>query len=75
MAAAIYSDIREKRGILREIYGGMMSLADLSRELGMSPEDAKVWASSQGIGTIIGRRIKYETDMVAKIIVVQRGMC
>lgn len=72
---SIYNDIREKRTILREIYGGMMSLSDLSRELGMKPDAARAWASEQGIGNIIGNRIKYETDMVAKIIVQQRGMC
>ena len=69
------NDIREKRNILRSLYGGMMSLSDLARELGMKPEDARAWADELGIGVQIGKRIKFESDMVAKIIVQRRGMC
>ena len=29
-----YNAVREKRDILRSIYGGMMTLADLTKELG-----------------------------------------
>ena len=65
--------IREKRNIMRDIYGGMMSQEALGRELGMKPEDAREWARAQGIGNRIGKRIKFETDMVAKVIVQQRG--
>lgn len=68
------NEIREKRNILREIYGGMMSQADLGRELGMKPADATNWAREQGIGTLIGKRFKFETDMVAKVLVQRRGM-
>ena len=72
--AAIYNDIREKRNILRDLYGGMMTLSDLSRELGMKPEDAKVWAIEQGLCVQLGKRLKVETDMLAKFIVRRRGM-
>lgn len=67
--------IQEKRNILRKIYGGMMSLADLSRELRMKDDAARKWAAEQGIGNLIGKRIKYDTDEVAKKIVEGRGMC
>lgn len=72
--AAIYNEIREKRNILRDLYGGMMTLADLSRELGMKPEDAKDWAMEQGLCIQLGKRLKVETDMLAKFIVQRRGM-
>lgn len=72
---ALQAAIREKRAIMREIYGGMMSLCDLGRELGMKPENARIWAAEHGIGNLIGKRIKFETDQVAKIIVEGRGMC
>lgn len=72
--AAIYNEIREKRNILRDLYGGMMTLSDLSRELGMKPEDAKVWAIEQGLCVQLGKRLKVETDMLAKFIVQRRGM-
>lgn len=72
--AAIYNEIREKRNILRDLYGGMMTLADLSRELGMKPEDAKAWAMEQGLCIQLGKRLKVETDMLAKFIVQRRGM-
>ena len=58
--AAIYNEIREKRNILRDLYGGMMTLSDLSRELGMKPEDAKVWAMEQGLCIQLGKRLKVE---------------
>lgn len=72
--SSLQSEIREKRTILRGIYGGMMSLADLGRELGMKPEAARVWAQEKGIGNMVRSRLKIETDEVAKIIVMERGM-
>lgn len=69
------SAIREKRNIMRAIYGGMMTQASLAKELGMKPEDAKEWARERGIGGVYGARIKFETDMVAKAIVQCRGFC
>lgn len=72
--SALRTQISEKRTILRDLYGGMMTLADLSKELGMRPEEAKVWAFGVGVGSRIGKRVKYETDEVARIIVNGRGM-
>lgn len=73
--ASLANEIREKRNILREIYGGMMSIADLSRELNMKPEAAREFAIENGLGVLIGKRLKVDTDMVAKLIVQRRGMC
>ena len=75
MAAAIYNDIAEKRRTMRAIYGGMMSLTELTHELGLKDKRvAKVWAAQHGLGNQVGRFIKFETDMVAKEIVLGRGM-
>ena len=72
--AQLQSEIRAKRNILREIYGGMMTSEDLHRELGMKPNDARQLMLENGIGHMIGNRIKFETDMVAKFIVERRGL-
>lgn len=75
MASAIHNEIAEKRRIMRGLYGGMMTLADLTRELGLKDtRAAKAWATANGIGNQIGRWIKYDTDTVAKTIVLGRGM-
>ena len=73
--ATLQSEIREKRNILRDLYGGTMTLGELTRELGMNHHDAKRWGMEQGLGILIGHRIKYDTDAVAKRIVQLRGMC
>lgn len=75
MAGTIYTNIAEKRKIMREIYGGMMTLTDVARELGRTREVARVWVRSLGLGTQIGKRVYYETDEIAKAIVQGRGMC
>lgn len=73
--AAIHNEIAEKRRTMRGIYGGMMSLTDLTRELGLKdPRTAKAWAAANGIGNRIGNRVRYDTDSVAKTIVMGRGM-
>lgn len=75
MASAIHNEIAEKRRIMRSLYGGMMTLAELTRELGLKDtRAAKAWAAANGIGNQIGRWIKYDTDTVAKTIVLGRGM-
>lgn len=75
MATAIHKEIAEKRRTMREIYGGMMSLTELTRELGLKDKRvAKAWAAANGIGNQIGRLVKYDTDTVAKILVLGRGM-
>ena len=71
--ALIHNETRAKRNIMREIYGGMMTAEDLSKELGMKPEDARKLMLDNGIGCLIGKRVKFETDMVAKFIVERRG--
>jgi hypothetical protein len=70
------AEIREKRNIMRQQYGGMMSCVDLMKELGYSsPQSVKAWIQDVGLlGTKIGRSIKYDTDCVAKILVDARGM-
>lgn len=68
------NQIREKRLVMREVYGGLMSLSDLVKELGMSKDDARAWGKENNVGVQIGKRLKYDTDEVAKIIVTKRGM-
>lgn len=71
----LYTDIAEKRKLLREIYGGMMTLTDVARELGRDRSVARAWVRELGLGTQIGKRVYYETDEIAKAIVQGRGMC
>lgn len=66
--------VKEKQKILREEYGGMMSMKDLCRELGMTRITARKWAQENGIGNIVGNRLRFETDEVARLIVNGRGM-
>lgn len=73
--ATLHEKVREKQKIMRELYGGMMTATDLSKELGMKRENAKVWALEHGLGNLIGKRVKFETDEVARRIVEMRGMC
>ena len=68
------AQIDEKRKILRDLYGGAMTLKDLCGELGLNHHQAKDWARERGIGFSTGARVKYETDEVAKAIVNARGM-
>lgn len=75
MAGNIYANIAEKRKILRELYGGMMTLVDVANELGRSRDVARAWVRALGLGTQIGKRTYYETDEIAKAIVQGRGMC
>ena len=75
MASAIHNEIAEKRRTMRAIYGGMMNLSQLTEELGLKDKRvAKAWAIQNGIGNQVGRFIKYDTDTVAKTIVLGRGM-
>lgn len=72
--SSLRSQVEEKRKILRNIYGGAMTLKDLCVELGLNHHQAKEWAKCRDIGFSTGARIKYETDEVAKAIVNARGM-
>lgn len=70
------NQIAEKRKILRGEYGGMMSLNDLTKEIGSDPSNAKRWGVDIGAAVKIGSgRVKYDVDVVAKHIVMLRGMC
>lgn len=75
MPGNLYSNIAEKRKIMRELYGGMMTLTDVAHELGRTRDVARAWVRGLGLGTQIGKRVYYETDEVAKAIVQARGMC
>lgn len=71
-----YRDVKEKRDILRGVYGGMMTTADLARELGYSSRKSAVQAAVEmGLQeTRIGRLKRYDTDLVARALVNGRGM-
>lgn len=71
------AEVREKAKVLRDIYGGMMTVVDLTRELGYgSRGSARAWLAASDVpGVRVGRSIRYETDLVAKAIVDRRGMC
>lgn len=73
--ASIHNDIAAKARILREVYGGMLSLTQLTRELGLKDQRAaKAWAEEHGIGNQIGSRVRYDVDQIAKVLVMGRGM-
>lgn len=71
-----YKDVREKRSILREAYGGMMTVTDLAKELGYSDrKSARRAIEEMGLqATRIGRLKRYDTDLVARALVDGRGM-
>lgn len=76
MDQANYRAISEKREMLRGLYHGMMTLADVSRELNVDKKVARVWLMENQVeGVMVGKRVKYETDQIAKVIVNLRGMC
>lgn len=64
-------DIAEKRRILRQLYGGMMTPRELDRELGRSKGGGTVWAQMVGLEAVMvsPKRRAYETDQVAEKIV------
>lgn len=66
---------QEKRRILRGEYGGMMTLTDLTRELGFTdPKSARRWVKEAELpATMICGRKRYDTDEVAKRLVDRRG--
>lgn len=72
--ASLYEKVRQKADAMFKRYGGMMTTSDLSRELGVNRDAAKAWAKAEGIGNLVGKRVKYETDEVARRIVETRGM-
>lgn len=74
---SLASEIKAKRKILREVYGGMMTLRDLMVELGYQCEkSASKAAKEMGLpATKVGKSKKYDTDVVARRLVELRGMC
>ena len=70
--------IAEKRRILYERHGGIMSPTDVARETGYytRPVNGDRWAKEHDVPAIkLGTRKRgYETDLVAKAIVQSRGM-
>lgn len=69
-----HKDVAEKRKIMRELYGGLMTAEDLQKEFGMRADQASALMKEKGFGVLIGKRIKFDTDLVAKYIVEKRGM-
>ena len=57
MSPAFYREVEKKTKLLREDYGGMMSIKDLMRELGFgSHHTVKNWVRENGVeGVRIGR--------------------
>lgn len=74
--SARYKEIREKRNVLRGLYGGLMTLTELSREIGYKDmRFAKTWAREVGLKCVqIGRSVRYDTDDLAKKLV-DRSFC
>ena len=70
--------IAEKRRLMYERYGGIMSPTDVAKELGYFPKPSvgDRWAEEHEIPAVrLGPRKRgYETDLVAKAIVHRRGM-
>ena len=71
-------EIAEKRRLLYERHGGIMSPTDVAREAGYCPRpvNGDRWAAAHDVPAIrMGKRKRgYETDLVAKAIVLSRGM-
>ena len=72
---ADYREINALKEDMFERYGGLMTVADLERELGVNRAIAKKWAQDNVPGVMIGKRVRYETRLVAKAIVNARGFC
>jgi hypothetical protein len=73
----LQKEIKSKRDVMRERYGGMMSLEDVRQELGYRSRNGAL-AAIQEMGlpaTQVGRSKKYDTDVVARRLVELRGMC
>ena len=67
---------KQKAKILREIYGSLMTLEDVRRELGCTKRWAKQWLENHQIFGIrmSEKRVKYDADMVASAIVRDMGV-
>lgn len=67
--------IAEKRKLLRDLYGGVMTPSQLDRELGRSKGGGTAWARMMGVEAIplSDSRRGYETDLVAEAMVRRRA--
>lgn len=76
MSPEFYKEVKKKTKLLRADYGGMMTLAQLTHELGYHcPKRARAWVQEHSVdGVRRGKSIAYETDQIAKAIVSGRGM-
>ena len=76
--SALGKEIAEKRRLLYERHGGIMSPVDVAREMGYYPKPSSGdrWAQEHDVPAVrLGARKRgYETDLVAKAIVQSRGM-
>lgn len=64
--------IAEKAATLRGLYGGAMSLRDLRAETGHGYYVTLRWAERHRLGRKIGKRTTYDTDAVARALVMER---
>lgn len=62
-------EIRRKREVLRELYGGSMTLTQLVKEIGGSWESARKFGVDHGLAFQVGKRTRYDTDAFARVIV------
>lgn len=75
MSPAHYQEIKEKIKLLRADYGGMMGIEQLCQELGLCRNSVYAWVREHNVpGNKVCRSVKYETDLVARVIVDGRGM-
>ena len=78
MSSALNREIAEKRRLMYETHGGIMSPTDIAKEVGYAPrsKNGDRWAQEHNIPAVrMGARKRgYETDLVAKAIVQGRGM-
>lgn len=76
--SALGKEIAEKRRLLYERHGGIMSPVDVAREMGYCSRASigDRWAQEHDVPAVrMGPRKRgYETDLVAKAIVQSRGM-
>ena len=63
------SEIRMKRRILRELYGGTMTCNELRKEIGGSYDFCRRWALEHGLAVRIGDKIRYDVDALAVVLV------
>ena len=69
---SIQSEIAEKQRILRALYGGSMTQKELMKEVGCGARHTKEWAEKHNLGRRIGKRVSYDTDAVAKALIIER---